>query len=109
MRISDWSSDVCSSDLLVSNLSTAAYHGPSFMIDDLRYVYENFTTDSVLINCHYPVSPNKFVLMYGITVQKSAEMPAEFADQLVDAMIGYIGVGFEQDIEIWKKIGRAHV
>jgi 3-ketosteroid 9alpha-monooxygenase subunit A len=87
---------------LVSNFSVAAYHGPSFMIDDLVYQYETFKVDSVLINCHYPVSPNKFVLMYGITVKKTEELPAGIADQTVDAMIGYIGVGFEQDIEIWK-------
>ena len=87
---------------LVSNFSVAAYHGPSFMIDDLVYQYETFKVDSVLINCHYPVSPNKFVLMYGITVKKTDDLPAGIADQTVDAMIGYIGVGFEQDIEIWK-------
>ena len=40
--------------------------------------------------------------MYGITVKKTETCPAAIADQLVDAMIGYIGVGFEQDIEIWK-------
>ncbi|MGW6378885.1 Rieske 2Fe-2S domain-containing protein [Rhodococcus sp. NPDC055112] len=87
---------------LVSTTSTAAYHGPSFMIDDLTYHYEHFKAESILINCHYPVGPDKFVLMYGIKVKKTAEVPAEIADQMVQAMIGYIGIGFEQDIEIWK-------
>ena len=72
---------------LVSNFSVAAYHGPSFMIDDLVYQYETFKVDSVLINCHYPVSPNKFVLMYGFTVKKTDDLPAGIADQTVDAMI----------------------
>ncbi|GAB2635501.1 Rieske 2Fe-2S domain-containing protein [Prescottella soli] len=88
--------------MLVSNKSIAAYHGPSFMIDDLIYHYETFKSESILINCHYPVSPNKFVLMYGIMVKKTEELPAEIAEQMVESMIGYIGVGFEQDIEIWK-------
>ncbi|MCL2535445.1 MAG: Rieske 2Fe-2S domain-containing protein, partial [Nocardiaceae bacterium] len=87
---------------LVGNTSVAAYHGPSFMIDDLVYHYDKYDVESVLINCHYPISPNQFVLMYGISVKKTEQVPAEIADQLVDAMIGYIGVGFEQDIEIWK-------
>ncbi len=87
---------------LVGNTSVAAYHGPSFMIDDLIYHYDKYDVESVLINCHYPIAPDKFVLMYGISVKKTEQVPAEIADQLVDAMIGYIGVGFEQDIEIWK-------
>jgi 3-ketosteroid 9alpha-monooxygenase subunit A len=87
---------------LVGHGSIAAYHGPSFMIDDLVYHYDKYDVESVLINCHYPISPNQFVLMYGISVKKTEQIPAEIADQLVDAMIGYIGVGFEQDIEIWK-------
>ncbi|NKR74225.1 Rieske 2Fe-2S domain-containing protein [Rhodococcus hoagii] len=87
---------------LVGNTSVAAYHGPSFMIDDLIYHYDKYDVESVLINCHYPIAPDKFVLMYGISVKKTEQVSAEIADQLVDAMIGYIGVGFEQDIEIWK-------
>ena len=87
---------------LLAHRSLAAYHGPSFMIDELTYEYDKFDVDSILINCHYPITPDKFVLMYGITVQKTEHAPAAIADQLVDAMIGYIGVGFEQDIEIWK-------
>ncbi|GAA4474613.1 Rieske 2Fe-2S domain-containing protein [Rhodococcus olei] len=91
---------------LLGHRSVAAYHGPSFMIDDLVYRYDGYDVEAVLINCHYPISPNRFVLMYGISVKKTEQVPAEFADQLVDAMIGYIGVGFEQDIEIWKNKSR---
>src|SRR6478752_6382888 len=40
--------------------------------------------------------------MYGINGKKTPEVAAEMADQMVQAMIGYIGIGFEQDIEIWK-------
>ena len=87
---------------LLGNRSVAAYYGPSFMIDDLVYEYENFEVESILINCHYPVSPNQFVLMYGIKVKKTEQVQAEIADQMVHAMIDYIGTGFEQDIEIWK-------
>lgn len=87
---------------LVGTTSVAAYHGPSFMIDDLIYHYDTYDVESVLINCHYPISPNRFMLMYGISVRNTDQVPAQIADRLVAAMIGYIGVGFEQDIEIWK-------
>ncbi|CRK51249.1 3-ketosteroid-9-alpha-monooxygenase oxygenase subunit [Rhodococcus sp. RD6.2] len=87
---------------LLGNRSVAAYYGPSFMTDDLVYVYDKYEVESMLINCHYPVSPDKFVLMYGIAVKKTEQVPAGIADQLVEAMVGYIGMGFEQDVEIWK-------
>lgn len=87
---------------LLGNRSVAAYHGPSFMTDDLVYVYDRYEVESMLINCHYPVSPDKFVLMYGISIKKTEQVPAEIAEQLMEAMIGYIAIGFEQDAEIWK-------
>ncbi len=58
------------------NSSVAAYYGPSFMIDELTYHYPDFDIDSILINCHYPISPNKFVLMYGIKVKQSESVRA---------------------------------
>ncbi|XKK60837.1 3-ketosteroid-9-alpha-hydroxylase subunit A [Streptomyces sp. ARC32] len=83
--------------------SVASYHGPSFMIDDLTYHYENADdVRSVLINCHYPVDANRFVLQYGIVVRRSASLSAEAADELAAGMGQFIKLGFEQDIEIWK-------
>ncbi|MCZ2528264.1 Rieske 2Fe-2S domain-containing protein [Streptomyces sp. NPDC059506] len=87
---------------LQGNTSMAAYHGPSFMIDDLVYKYDTMDIESVLINCHYPVTENKFVLMYGIVVKKSQHMPGEAADRQAEGMGNYIAKGFEQDIEIWR-------
>ncbi|MFH8441581.1 Rieske 2Fe-2S domain-containing protein [Streptomyces sp. NPDC018026] len=83
--------------------SVASYHGPSFMVDDLTYHYENADdVRSVLINCHYPVDANRFVLQYGIVVKRSASLSAEEADELAAGMGQFIKLGFEQDIEIWK-------
>ncbi|GAA2594937.1 MULTISPECIES: Rieske 2Fe-2S domain-containing protein [Streptomyces] len=83
--------------------SVASYHGPSFMIDDLTYHYEDADdVRSVLINCHYPVDANRFVLQYGIVVKRSASLSAEEADELAAGMGQFIKLGFEQDIEIWK-------
>lgn len=87
--------------------SLAAYHGPSFMIDDLTYHYENGDDQkSVLINCHYPVDANRFVLQYGIIVKRSASMKGSEADELAAGMAQFIKLGFEQDIQIWQNKSR---
>ncbi|MBC7304061.1 MAG: 3-ketosteroid-9-alpha-hydroxylase subunit A [Nocardia sp.] len=87
--------------MLGSN-STAAYYGPSFMVDDLVYNYVGYDVESVLINCHYPVSADKFVLQYGIIVKKSPTITGPAADELAAKFGTFIAKGFEQDVEIWK-------
>jgi 3-ketosteroid 9alpha-monooxygenase subunit A len=86
--------------LLLGNTSVASYHGPSFMIDDLTYHYEDGDVDSVLINCHYPITENSFALQYGIIVEKAAHLddPETIARKMGD----FIKLGFEQDVAIWK-------
>ncbi|MGH3349783.1 MAG: Rieske 2Fe-2S domain-containing protein [Nocardioides sp.] len=89
---------------MLGNTSVAAYHGPSFMIDDLTYHYEDGDVDSVLINCHYPISENSFVLQYGIIVQKADHLPDP--DAMARKMGDFIKIGFEQDVAIWKTKAR---
>ncbi|MCL2534797.1 MAG: 3-ketosteroid-9-alpha-hydroxylase subunit A [Nocardiaceae bacterium] len=84
------------------NDSVASYFGPSFMIDELTYHYPDFSIDSILINCHYPIAPNKFVLMYGIKIKQSDAIQGEKAQDLAKTMASYITIGFEQDVAIWK-------
>ncbi|MFM1729919.1 Rieske 2Fe-2S domain-containing protein [Prescottella soli] len=84
------------------NDSVASYYGPSFMIDELAYHYPDFSIDSILINCHYPIAPNKFVLMYGIKVKQTDAIQGEKAQDLAKTMASYITIGFEQDVAIWK-------
>ncbi|WP_328892737.1 Rieske 2Fe-2S domain-containing protein [Streptomyces sp. NBC_00236] len=86
--------------------SLAAYHGPSFMIDDLTYHYDTGDQQSVLINCHYPVDADRFVLQYGIIVKRSPSMPGSAADELAAGMAQFIKLGFEQDIQIWQNKAR---
>ncbi|QKT13576.1 Rieske 2Fe-2S domain-containing protein [Rhodococcus sp. W8901] len=86
----------------IGNDSVAAYYGPSFMVDELKYRYPDFDIDSILINCHYPITPDKFVLMYGIKVKQTDEIRGEEAQELATSMASYITIGFEQDVAIWK-------
>ena len=89
---------------LLGNTSVAAYHGPSFMIDDLVYHYADGDVKSVLINCHYPIDQNSFVLQYGIIVEKAPHL--EDPETMARKMGDYIKIGFEQDVEIWRNKAR---
>ena len=89
---------------LLGNTSVASYHGPSFMIDDLTYHYEDGDVNSVLINCHYPITENSFVLQYGIIVEKAAHLADP--ESMARKMGEYIKIGFEQDVEIWRNKAR---
>ncbi|NHC23360.1 3-ketosteroid-9-alpha-hydroxylase subunit A [Nocardioides sp. IC4_145] len=86
--------------------SVASYHGPSFMIDDLVYHYEDFDVPAVLINCHYPVDANTFVLQYGVTVKKLPGLDDAAATKMAEKMGNFIRLGFEQDVAIWKSKAR---
>ena len=87
---------------MLGSRSDATYFGPSFMIDDLVYQYEDHDVESILINCHYPVSANQFVLQYGMIVKKSKRLEGAAADEMAKNFGVFIAKGFEQDIEIWK-------
>ncbi|MBF6173120.1 Rieske 2Fe-2S domain-containing protein [Nocardia blacklockiae] len=82
--------------------SEASYFGPSYMINPLTNIYSGFEVNSVLINCHYPVTQDSFVLQWGITLEKPKGVEGEMADKLAKKMTEGISVGFLQDVEIWK-------
>jgi 3-ketosteroid 9alpha-monooxygenase subunit A len=87
---------------LLGTTSVASYWGPSFMIDDLTYHYEHEDQMTVLLNCHYPIDANSFVLQYGIIVKKSEHLPADAAMQSAIALGDFVKMGFEQDVQIWR-------
>ena len=86
--------------VVLGQTSVASYHGPSFMIDDLTYHYEDGDVHTVLINCHYPIDENSFVLQYGIVVEKAEHL--EDPDEVARKMGQFTKFGFEQDVAIWK-------
>lgn len=81
--------------------SVASYYGPSFMVDDLTYCYENFDMKTILINAHYPIDEHSFVLMSGIIVEKKPELVGD-PDVIAATQAKHILHGFNQDVEIWQ-------
>jgi 3-ketosteroid 9alpha-monooxygenase subunit A len=81
--------------------SDAAYYGPSYMIDYLSYDYHGVPMDAVLINCHYPVTPDRFVLQWGVIVKKLPGLSDEQADKVAAKFARFVGLGFQQDVDIW--------
>jgi 3-ketosteroid 9alpha-monooxygenase subunit A len=86
--------------------SEAAYYGPSYMIDYLYNNYHGIDVESVLINCHYPVSADSFVLQWGVIVKRLPGLTTEQAARAAVRFSKSIGIGFEQDVEIWKHKSR---
>ncbi|AYF73552.1 3-ketosteroid-9-alpha-hydroxylase subunit A [Nocardia yunnanensis] len=82
--------------------SVASYFGPSYMVNPLTNNYSGFELETVLINCHYPISQDAFVLQYGMSVRKPTGVDDATADRIAKKMTKGIGEGFLQDVEIWK-------
>lgn len=86
--------------------SEAAYYGPAYMIDYLGTDYNGIEVESALVNCHYPVSANSFVLQWGIIVKRLPGLTIAQADRAAAKFAASIGIGFRQDVEIWKHKSR---
>ncbi|GAA2774647.1 Rieske 2Fe-2S domain-containing protein [Streptomyces showdoensis] len=83
--------------------SDASYFGPSYMIDLLYSdVGGGAEMEIVLINCHYPIDENSFLLQYGAIVKRLPGMTDEQAAEAARLAAEGAAVGFEQDVEIWR-------
>ncbi|WP_067692226.1 Rieske 2Fe-2S domain-containing protein [Nocardia jejuensis] len=86
--------------------SEAAYYGPSYMIDHLESESPGLTVEGYLINCHYPINENQFVLQYGAIAKRPSGVSPEQAEEIAQKFVGGLGKGFEQDANIWKRKSR---
>ncbi|MBP2579689.1 phenylpropionate dioxygenase-like ring-hydroxylating dioxygenase large terminal subunit [Streptomyces sp. PvR006] len=95
-------------DMDLGNLSSplrsdASYYGPSYMVDYVwTEVAPGIEMEMVLINSHFPISADSFMLQYGAIVKKLPGMTDEEAAEAARSLIGGLETGFEQDIEIWR-------
>ncbi|ABH00047.1 terminal oxygenase KshA (plasmid) [Rhodococcus jostii RHA1] len=84
--------------------SDASYFGPSYMIDKLWTEGDDSGEPNImLINCHYPISADSFMLQYGVMVKKPEGVPDAVANGIAAQVAAGVAIGFEQDVEIWKK------
>ncbi|MBJ7465634.1 MAG: aromatic ring-hydroxylating dioxygenase subunit alpha [Mycolicibacterium sp.] len=87
--------------------SEATYFGPAYMINWLHNdVAPDFTIEVALINCHYPVSHNSFVLQWGVAVQNLPGLSADKSASLAKSMAKSFGEGFMDDVRIWQHKAR---
>jgi 3-ketosteroid 9alpha-monooxygenase subunit A len=86
--------------------SEASYFGPSYMINYLWHDYRDTTMESVLINCHYPVTPTSFMLQWGVIVRRPEGISDEHAAKVGAKFAKFIGLGFQQDVDIWRHKAR---
>ncbi|MBL1077450.1 3-ketosteroid-9-alpha-hydroxylase subunit A [Nocardia sp. 2] len=82
--------------------SEASYFGPSYMINPLLNSYNGYEVKTTLINCHYPVTQDSFMLMWGVTLEKPKGLPESQAESFAKKMTEGVSEGFLQDVEIWK-------
>jgi 3-ketosteroid 9alpha-monooxygenase subunit A len=86
--------------------SEASYYGPAYMINNLWHDYHGATMESVLINCHYPVTPTSFLLQWGAIVKRPPGLSPEHADRVAAKFAKFVGLGFQQDVEVWRHKAR---
>jgi 3-ketosteroid 9alpha-monooxygenase subunit A len=86
--------------------SEASYFGPAYMINKLWHDYHGTTMESVLINCHYPVTPTAFMLQWGVIVRRPPGLSEARGERVAAKFADFIGLGFQQDVEIWKHKSR---
>jgi 3-ketosteroid 9alpha-monooxygenase subunit A len=86
--------------------SEASYFGPSYMINWLWNDIKGTTVESILVNCHYPIDQNSFLLQYGVMSKKLPGLDREMANKIAGKFAKSFKLGFEQDVEIWKNKSR---
>ncbi len=74
--------------------SEASYFGPAYMIDNLWHDYHGMTMESVLINCHYPVTPTSFLLQWGAIVKRPPGLSDAQASRVAAKFADFVGLGF---------------
>ncbi|MFC4603862.1 Rieske 2Fe-2S domain-containing protein [Rhodococcus kronopolitis] len=86
--------------------SDASYYGPSYMIDRIVNEVNGMSIETILINSHYPIDNESFVLQYGAMVRKLPGLSEEENAGIAAQFTQGVEIGFEQDVEIWKNKSR---
>ncbi len=92
--------------------SEGVYYGPSYMINgQWRHItpanpnlaqLSVGTLDAVLINCHYPITPNRFMLQVGSMVRLNPNNSPTANAELAYAVSQQLRDAFFSDVRIWQ-------
>lgn len=82
--------------------SSATYYGPAYMINYQQANYKGHPIDCWLINSHYPITPNSFMLNCGVTARKPADLPMDVAIEVANEYAKAFRDAFYQDVHIWQ-------
>jgi 3-ketosteroid 9alpha-monooxygenase subunit A len=82
-------------------LTYATYYGPAYQITHMAGEMGGFKIDSILLNCHAPISLSSFELRFGMLVRKVPGLSDDQNRQIADTYIKYTQEGFYQDVAIW--------
>jgi 3-ketosteroid 9alpha-monooxygenase subunit A len=79
----------------------ATYFGPAYQITEMKGEMAGFRIDSILLNCHTPITLNSFDLRFGMLVRKVPGLNPEQNREIAKTYIKYTQEGFYQDVAIW--------
>ncbi|HXW84295.1 MAG TPA: Rieske 2Fe-2S domain-containing protein [Candidatus Binataceae bacterium] len=82
-------------------LTYATYFGPAYQITEMKGEMGGMAIDSILLNCHVPLTLRSFDLRFGMLVRRIPGLSEEQNGAITEAYIKYIQQGFYQDVAIW--------
>ena len=91
------------SDRLGGDLvADSAYYGPATHFTRMKAEFEGLHVESILLNCHVPISPNSFELRFGVLVKKIPGWTEKQNKELAEEYVENNRTSFYQDVDIWK-------
>ena len=83
-------------------IAESAYYGPATHFTRMRAEFDGMTVESILLNCHVPITPNSFELRFGVLVKKIPGWTEEQNRELALQYVEQNRTSFYQDVDIWK-------
>jgi 3-ketosteroid 9alpha-monooxygenase subunit A len=82
--------------------SDGTYYGPAYMINSQAAMYKGQRIDCWLINAHYPIDTDSFMLQCGVTARKVPGLPDDVATAIANEYAVAFRNAFFQDVHIWQ-------
>lgn len=84
-------------------IAESAYYGPSTHFTRMQAEYEGNVIETILLNCHVPITPNSFELRFGVLVKKVPGWTDEQNQALAQQYVQNNRTSFYQDVDLWKE------